>query len=160
MRSHIAEATAEMCRPYPLGSFTSGPGAPPDLRGSSLPSTISALNTNFWNTCRLSTENQSTCNTTATTTSVQGNFLERVRLALESDFDYDTLTMEFPMMLQDLLAGYYIRRLQTQVAPHTCNIGYCKQNWSDPCRFGLPVTDVRPHTGTCSICNVPRRTYQ
>ena len=32
-RTHIAEATAEMRRPYPLGPPTSGPTAPADLRG-------------------------------------------------------------------------------------------------------------------------------
>ena len=76
VRSHIAEATAEMSRPYPLGSFTSGPGAPADLRGYTLSATISALNDDFWNTNRLSAENQSTSNTAPTSVSVQGTFLD------------------------------------------------------------------------------------
>ena len=72
VNSHIAEATAEMCRPYPLGSFTSGPGAPADLRGRDWSATVSALNTNFWNTRRLATEKGAICNTTETSVSVQG----------------------------------------------------------------------------------------
>ena len=55
---------------------------------------------------------------------LHGTFMDRLQLALQSDFEYDSLTMGLPMMLQDLLAGYYVRRLQTQVVPHTCKIGF------------------------------------
>ena len=45
------------------------------------------------------------------------------------------------MLLFDLLSGYYYRRLQLEVAPHVCKMGYCRASWNDKCRLNLPWPD-------------------
>ena len=65
-----------------------------------------------------------------------------------------------PMLLSDILLGYYIRRLQLSVVSHVCCIGYCRQSWNEPCKFGLPATEVvtQMRTDDDAVRMVPRKT--
>ena len=137
MQHHVAPATAEMVRPYPLGSFIEGPSMPPDLRGNDVLQTIRALNSVFW------TDNRCTTGVVATPQSTcTGTLKERVFQILDCNYNSGELQMNSPMLLQDLIVAYYYRRLQTQIVPHKCSLGYCRNSWSEPCKFGLPCTQV------------------
>ena len=72
--NHVAHATAELVRPYPLGSIRHGPALPPYLRGQSLEETRNNLTAHFWTSTRYSNKTQED-----TTVECQGTFMERVR---------------------------------------------------------------------------------
>ena len=68
--------------------------------------------------------------------------MDRLRRVQVHTYAAAALRMDTPMMLPDLLAGYYVRRLQTNMAPHVCKMGHCRSSWNDVCRFHLPATRV------------------
>ncbi len=142
MQTHTGSVTAELLRPYPLGSITLGPESPPDLAGASLEDTISQLEEKFWNDSRMQGQAGDVPEVLC-----EGSLLERARTLASSLHAAQTVSLDLPMTLQDLYAAYYVRRLQTEVVPHVCKLGYCRQSWSDKCKYCLPCPVVveRPY---------------
>ena len=132
---HNAHATAEMCRPFPLGAVTTGPPAPPALDGTSLPSTLAKLDMELWTIDRTARGSA-----LAWQTKCAGSLLSRIRTACDDSVDIDST--DSPMGFRDLLAAYYYRRLQSDVVVHVCMIGYCRKSWTDPCKYELPETRI------------------
>ena len=107
----------------------------PHLDGKSLSETVRTLESQFWTQDRLSSNATAVKSTTLT-----GSFVERVRKVVGKQVkDMSTST---PMTFVDLLAAYYVRRLQIDVVPHVCMIGYCRKSWNDKCKYNLPETEV------------------
>ena len=108
---HIAHATAELCRPYPLGFSASGPPYPPHLDGQSLKSTTRKLCSFFWTTARLRDHSDPMRSPVRA-----GSLLSRLREIFQ--LDYSRVKVADPLHFKDLLAAYYFRRLQAEVVVH------------------------------------------
>ena len=135
MTHHNAHATAEMCRPYPLGSVTHAPPAPPALDGADLTSTFARLEAQLWTDSRSVRGSGTAWQTTCT-----GSLLTRLRGAC--DVTMDTDSTDSPMGFGDLLSGYYYRRVQMNYVVHVCMLGYCRKSWTEPCKYQLPEKEV------------------
>ena len=68
--AHTAEATAEMLRPYPLGTTPPPSSEVPDVQGCSLDETLAKLNKEFWNEHRFKV-------TESKPLTYEGSFLQR-----------------------------------------------------------------------------------
>ena len=127
-RQHVAPATAELCRPFPLGSIRVGPPAPPQLAGASYSHTVKVLEASFWTTDRLRPAAKATTDSLgfgqAVIATASAPLLQRLARVQNFCSDSATLRTDTPMLLFDLLFGYYFRRLQLEVALHVCKMGY------------------------------------
>ena len=138
MKTHSGSTTAEMLRPFPLGSTSSGPDVLATPHCGSLEEVYTAVAESSWTSDRLSSSSP----TTAFKVQCEGTLIERLQRVLDVPASNGKPTFEKPMTLQDLLAAYYYRRVQAAVALHVCRLGYCRQKWDQPCKFGLPCTEV------------------
>ena len=139
---HVAHATAEMCRPYLLGSITVALGYPVNLDGRSLQETESMLQKYVWTDGRVhspSRENAIVAPASMVTTCAN-TFFERLRLVLIAACG--PRTTRCPMGFVDICVAYYYRRLQIEVVVHVCQIGYCRKSWNDVCNYHLPETEL------------------
>ena len=50
----------------------------------------------------------------------------------KSDHDW-SIVSTMATTLQELLSAYYYRRVQIETAVHVCRLGYCRDNYKDPC---------------------------
>ena len=148
---HNAHATAELCRPYPVGSVSEGPPSPPKFDdGASLQFTQKELQSKFWTTARLKSDTSQQLLSGSSGSHSSGNvqcigtLRERMQAALENLPSRDRLRMNSPMSFEDLLVAYYCRKLQTEQMCHVCKLGYCRATWSTPCKFNLPWKTVVP----------------
>lgn len=132
---HAAPVSAEMCRPYLLGSVSHGPPLP-----ESSPS--------LW----------SDTSETAFTVTIPPGFRRRVSDAASThpviieqkknkgstdSVDFTKLSFQAPMLLEDLIAGYYYRSVQTHTSVvHSCKLGYCRHSPASPCKRGFPFTNL------------------
>ena len=138
MKTHSGSTTAEMIRPFPLGSISTGPALLPTVHCQSLDEAHNEVAAKYRTRDRLS----SSCATTAFQVKCDGSLLERLRRVLEVVGSEAKSTFDKPMTLQDLLAAFYYRKVQAEVALHVCRLGYCRQKWDQPYKFGLPCTEV------------------
>ena len=138
LKAHSGGTTAEMARPFPLGSTAHGPPLLPDAAADSLDQLVDGIAPKLWTAERLSAASS----LTAFTVKCDGSLLQRLHRLQGFKDSSQTLTFATPMRLKDMLAAYYYRRVQAEVAPHVCRMGYCRQKWSEPCKFGLPCTEV------------------
>ena len=145
-----------MCRPYPLGTVSTGPPLPPSLRGSTLAATETVLDQQFWTRDRLQEDGGSTV-------ACDGTFLQRFTRSacMQGSNPKSAFCLGTPMRLQDLCAAYYYRHLQCRTMPHVCKLGYCRQSWSEACRFDLPSTALVPALtyNAETRRSVPRKTH-
>ena len=153
MLYHQADVTAESCRPYPLGARGHAPGFPLPLERSGLQNVEVDLQRTFFTEAR-----QRSGTSLGTRTTCDGSLVQRVCQVLRMPFT--AANTGSPMLISDILLGYYIRRLQLSVVSHVCCIGYCRQSWNEPCKFGLPATEVvtQMRTDDDAVRMVPRRT--
>ena len=120
--NHNAYATAELCRPFPLGTISHGAPMPPKLAGSSLADTFAALGEDFWSSGRLHKHAEP-----RTDLHCLGNFLERLHeVCAVKDLQKQRSTGD-GMSFEDLMEAYYYRSLQTAQILHVCRLGYCER---------------------------------
>ena len=117
--AHTAEATAEMLRPYPLGTQPPPSSEVPDVEGCSLDETLAKLNKEFWNAHRFEV-------TESKPLAYEGSFLQRFAQQHEAVRN-KRLTSEIrlgdPTGVRDLCVAFYYRFLQTRIMPHVCKLG-------------------------------------
>ena len=145
LHAHCAEATAEMVRPFPIGTVVESPPAVLDVQGKSLEATLEELSANFWTGRRLKTNQLDT-------TTCKGTFATRF---LEVHKANKENTLGSPMNFRDLCVAFYYRFLQSRTMPHVCKLGYCRPSWDVACKFDLPATKV---TETMFFDDEKRRT--
>ena len=138
MKTHSGSMEADMIRCFSLGFTSTGPGLLPTLHCAALEEVHNAVAASYWTPDRLSSSSQ----TTAFQVQCEGTLLQRLRRVVEVVGSKGKHTFEKPMTLKDLLAAFYYRRVQAEVALHVCRLGYCRQKWDQPCKFGLPCTEV------------------
>ena len=131
--AHCAEATAEMIRPYPLGTLVKKTAPVLEIGDETYENTLRALARQFWSSERMERKKpgeQHLC---------EGTFLERcARLSA----NVDDRTLGSAMNFRDLAAAFYYRYLQMRTMPHVCRLGYCRPSWDVACKFGLPATTI------------------
>ena len=137
---HCAPVTAELIRPYPLGSINAGPSLPKDLRGCSVEHMERELLQHFWTADRLEAGAPSEF-----TVSCNGSFRERLGTTMKLNEDFTALTFGTPCLAEDLVAGFYYRSVQIATpVVHMCKIGYCRASWKDKCKRGFPFETMEP----------------
>ena len=153
MQYHQAPVTAESCRPYPLGARSHAPDFPVPLERSGLTNVEVDLQRMFFKDDRRRSGTD-----LGTKTTCDGSLVKRICQVLA--MPATAPSTDSPMLLSDLLLGYYLRRLQHSFMTHTCCIGYCRHSWNEPCKFGLPSTEVvtQMRTDDNAVRMVPRRT--
>ena len=113
--AHVAESTAEMLRPYPLGTAPPHATAVPDATGKSLEATLALLSKDLWTTSRLQS-------TEAAALSCTGTFLQRFARQHQGAGILDAAQIKLgePTGIRDLCVAFYYRFLQTKITPHVC----------------------------------------
>ena len=129
-QAHCAEATAEMVRPFPIGSVTPSPPAVLDVQGKTLEDTFEELSTNFWSGNRLKRNDEAS---RSNPTSCKGTFVARF-LEMHHRNKEDKM-LGSPMDLRDLCVAFYYRFLQTRTMVHVCKLGYCRPSWDVACKY-------------------------
>ena len=135
--AHTAESTAEMLRPYPLGTVPPQSPEVPDVVGQSLEETLALLNKDFWTADRLESKARSDL-------SCEGSFLQRFMQQRHNKTTKDAaeIALGDPTGMRDLCVAFYYRYLQTKVVPHVCKLGYCRASWDHACKYDLPCEEV------------------
>ena len=136
---HNAPATAELCRPYPVGSVVQGPPAAPmpEVDVADLNGTMCYLqDKHFWTKARMQDGNDS--DHPSTHVECTGSFWERFKASRS----LKDMRFTSPMTVEDLLAAYYYRSLQVHQVVHVCKLGYCRASWASKCKFHLPWETV------------------
>ena len=124
----------------PLGAVTSGPPLVPNFQARTVEDVRDHICEEWYAADRLSASST----TTAVPVVCVGTFLQRTRRVLERTRSAESDTFNMPMALLDLLAAYYYRRVQAEVATHVCRLGFCREKWDKPGKFGLPCDKVPP----------------
>ena len=132
--SHTAESTAEMLRPYPLGTLPPQSTQVPDVADCSLKKTIELLNTELWTGERVQHKKRMPL-------SCEGSFLQRFSSQYMCT-DTKQISLGDATNMRDLCVAFYYRYLQTKIVPHVCKLGYCRTSWEHACKYGLPCEDV------------------
>ena len=124
-QNHSGEVIAELVRPYPIGSVSAGPPLLPKVRGSSRTETMSAIEMGMWSKDR--TKDPSNFGFSV---KCEGTFQDRFQQCMATYADglrLNKMPMNTPLLLEDLLAGYYYRFVQIHVTVvHKCTVGSCR----------------------------------
>lgn len=143
LKHHSAPVTAELCRPWPLGTVSHGPASPPDLRGQTLKETQKNLFQLFWTDARCRAPDTSGHEAGGFHEICEDTFVNRLKAALALDVDGVDILRGSPCTVEDLVAAFYYRTVQTATSViHTCKIGYCRSAWNSRCKRHLPWTSV------------------
>ena len=138
LKTHSNTCTAELVRPFPLGSKSTGPPLMPVVMAKTLGDVQAEVAEKVWTAERLSSE----CTQDSFAVTCDGSLLQRLHGVLSTNASMMAPTFNAPLDLRDLLAAYYYRRVQIETVVHVCRLGYCRQKWDAPCKFNLPSTEV------------------
>ena len=68
--------------------------------------------------------------------------MSRLEASLAQDTRPTKMAMTDPMTIEDLIAIYYVRKIQCSVAIHVCQVGYCRKSKTEPCKYRLPAEEI------------------